>query len=50
VRSTSLSDCTYCFGCVGLAGVDFHILNEPFERSVYFEATARLARQLGIAR
>jgi hypothetical protein len=44
-----MSDCTYCFGCVGLSHRDFFILNEPYERAAYFETTARLARELGIS-
>lgn len=49
VRCVSLSGCAYAFGCVGLAGRDFHILNEPYDRSSYFEITRRLMRELGIA-
>jgi hypothetical protein len=49
VRCTALSDCTYAFGCVGLARKDFHILNQPFDRTAYFETTRRLMRELGIA-
>ncbi|HVU04446.1 MAG TPA: hypothetical protein VHE30_21965 [Polyangiaceae bacterium] len=49
VRCVSLTDCTYCFGCVGLSGKDFHLLNVPYDRSTYFEITARLSRELGIS-
>jgi hypothetical protein len=49
VRSVSVSDSNYCFGCVGLSGKDFHILNEPYDRSTYFEITRRLLRELGLA-
>ena len=48
VRSIGCSGCTYCFGCVGLARRDFHILNEPYDRATYFEITRRLARELRI--
>lgn len=48
VRSVSVSDCTYLFGCVGLSRKDFHILNEPYERAAYFETTRRLMHELGI--
>lgn len=48
VRSVGLSSCTYCFGCVGLRGRDFHILNEPYDRTEYFEVTRRLMRELGM--
>ncbi len=41
------SDCQYCFGCVGLSGHEFHVLNEPCERSAYFALTARLRKELG---
>ena len=48
VRSVALSDSSYCFGCVGLSGKDFHILNEPYDRTTYFEITRRLSRELGL--
>jgi hypothetical protein len=46
--SRNLSDCTYCFGCVGLSKKDFHILNRPFGRQEYFQLTQRLKRELGV--
>ncbi len=49
VRSIGCSGCTYCFGCVGLSKRDFCVLNERYDRSVYFELTARLARELRIS-
>ena len=45
-RSVGLIGCTYCFGCVGLSQRDFHILNEPYERTLYFAQVQRLAAQL----
>jgi len=48
VRSVALSDCTYCFGCVGISGKDFYVLNEPYDRSTYFDVTRRLLQELGI--
>ena len=45
-RCVDCSDCRYCYGCVGLTGREFHILNEPYERSVYFATVAQLNRQL----
>ena len=42
----SCADCTYCFGCVGLSRKDFHILNEPYSRSEYFEIVDKLRRAL----
>jgi hypothetical protein len=33
---------------VGLSRRDFHVLNERYERTAYFELTARLARELRI--
>lgn len=48
VRCSDMTDCTYCFGCVGLVKKDFHILNEPYDRSSYFAITSRLARELGL--
>ncbi len=38
------SECQYCYGCVGLTGSEFHILNEAYDRSTYFELTAKLSR------
>jgi hypothetical protein len=46
VRSSALANCNYCFGCVGLSGKDFYILNERYERQDYFEITNRLSREL----
>jgi hypothetical protein len=50
VRCAAMSNCSYCFGCVGLSGKDFHILNEPYERQDYFRITAELTRQLRLDR
>lgn len=47
-RCASCTRCNYCFGCVGLSGKDFHILNEPYERQAYFETVKRLRRELGM--
>jgi hypothetical protein len=41
-----MSDCTYCLGCVGLSHKDFHILNQPYDRSTYFQLSRELAREL----
>ncbi len=46
VQSTGCSGCNYCFGCVGLHGRDFHILNEPYDRETYFRLTRELSREL----
>jgi hypothetical protein len=46
VRCVGVSGCTYCFGCVGIAKRDFHILNEPYERQEYFALVAKLSREL----
>ncbi len=40
------ADCTYCFGCVGLSRKDFHILNEPYGRTEYFQIIEKLQRDL----
>jgi hypothetical protein len=50
VLSTSCSECTYCFGCVGLTKADFHILNVKYTRSEYFRIVKSLEEELGIAR
>jgi hypothetical protein len=47
-RCVALTGCSYCFGCVGLSGADFRILNEPYTRTDYFAITGRLARELGL--
>jgi hypothetical protein len=47
VRSVDCSGCTYCYGCVGLTRKDFHILNEPYDRSTYFDMVKKLDRALG---
>jgi hypothetical protein len=41
-----MSHCTYCLGCVGLSHKDFHILNQPYDRSAYFELSRQLLREL----
>ncbi len=43
-RSVELVGCTYCYGCVGLVGKDFHILNQPFTREEYFAMVRALER------
>jgi hypothetical protein len=48
VRSVGCSGCTYCFGCVGLSRRDFHILNERYERTAYFELVSGLGRELRV--
>ncbi|HLV22334.1 MAG TPA: hypothetical protein VKZ49_15685 [Polyangiaceae bacterium] len=48
IRCIGLTGCSYCFGCVGLHGKDFHLLNQPLERSEYFAQVQRLSRELGL--
>jgi hypothetical protein len=48
VRSVGCSGSSYLFGCVGLQHKDFHILNEPYDRTTYFLLVARLSRELGL--
>lgn len=50
VMCQQVSNSNYCFGCVGLRGKEFHILNEPYDRKAYFELTLALERELGIRR
>jgi hypothetical protein len=33
---------------VGLSRKDFHILNEPYDRSAYFALVKKLSRELGL--
>ncbi len=48
VMCKDMTECNYCFGCVGLSRKDFHILNEPYSRSEYFEITSQLHKLLRI--
>ena len=50
VRCVAVTNASYCFGCVGLGGKDFHVLNEPYDRSSYFALTKKLAKELGLDR
>lgn len=40
--------CVQCFGCVGLTDAEFHILNKPYKRSVYFKKVAELRKLLDV--
>ena len=42
IHCTDCVSCDYCFGCVGLRKVDFHILNRPYPRKQYFAAIKAL--------
>ena len=44
----SLSDCNYCFGCVGLVQEGLPHPQRAFPRKDYFEVTARLRKELGL--
>lgn len=48
ILCSDMSECNYCFGCVGLSRKDFHILNEPYDRSTYFEIVTALKKQLSL--
>jgi hypothetical protein len=48
VHSTRLAGCSYCFGCVDLSGCDFHILNQPYQRTDYFDLVRRLSAELSV--
>jgi hypothetical protein len=48
IESVSCSECNYCVGCVGLVKKDFHILNQGYSRSEYFEILKKLKRELGV--
>jgi len=48
VLSRNLTECNYCFGCVGLNRKDFHILNQSFSKKAYFKLTAQLRKELGL--
>ena len=49
VRSIGCTECTYCFGCVGLSKKDFHILNVKYKRDEYFKQLKALKRELGLS-
>jgi hypothetical protein len=46
IRSSRCFECDYCFGCVGLVGKDFHILNRPYRRGEYFRIVKELREAL----
>jgi hypothetical protein len=48
IKCRDCANCTYCFGCVGLRGKDFHILNVAHDRESYFRTTRELALALGV--
>jgi hypothetical protein len=48
VKCFDCTSCTYLFGCVGLVGKDFHVLNRPYPRGEYFALTNRLKKALGV--
>ena len=50
VMCRNLSDCNYCFGCVGSRKKDFHILNVAFPRKDYFESPRGCGRSSGCRR
>ena len=35
-------NCSYCFGCVGLRGKQYHIFNTPYSKEEYHKEVARL--------
>jgi hypothetical protein len=43
-----MSECNYCFGCVGLSRKDFHILNVKYSRSDYFKLVNQLKKAFRI--
>lgn len=46
--STHCHDCVFCFGCVGLVKKEFHILNQPFKKDVYFKIVKELEKVFGL--
>ena len=42
IRCTDCIGCEYCIGCVGLRDKDFHILNRPYSRKLYFQFVKQL--------
>ena len=48
IYSEDCHNCTYCFGCVGLHQKDFHIFNQAYGRTEYFNKVATLKKTLGL--
>jgi hypothetical protein len=42
IRSERCYECVFCFGCVGLIGEEFCILNKRYRRDTYFKIVAEL--------
>lgn len=49
VMSEHCTECVFCFGCVGLVKKEFHILNRPFPRKVYFQLLKELKDIYGLS-
>jgi hypothetical protein len=49
ILCTDCAACEYCFGCVGLTGKDFHILNKRYSRGDYFRLVKALTQELAKA-
>jgi hypothetical protein len=49
ILSQHCYECVFCFGCVGLFGEEFCILNKRYRRDVYFKIVAELKVMLGIS-
>jgi len=49
ILCVGLSRCNYCFGCVGIANADYHILNQRYDRRDYFRILETLPKTLKAA-
>lgn len=50
IHSRNCYECVFCFGCVGLVKKEFHILNQPYPRKVYFQLVAELKDAFGLGK
>ncbi len=39
-------DCVFCLACFGLVKKEFHILNKPYKKDVYFKIVEKLEKKL----
>ena len=49
IKCRSCIGCSYCFGCVGLVRKEFHILNTPYPRDLYFKKLKLLKKALSLS-
>lgn len=45
-QSVHCHDCLFCVACFGLVKKEFHILNQPYPKDVYFKIVEKLEKKL----